>query len=313
MTLPNIKDFDLKNKKVVLRVNYDLPSLSDTSRVDESLPTIKHLLDQKAKITLISHANSTLKPVAKYLSKLLPGVMDCYLRENLRFDPREEANDFSFAQELAHEQDFFINDAFAVSHREHASIVSLPKILPTAFGFDFLEEVTTLSKVLQKSARPSILLIGGAKKDKLTELAKLAKKFDQVLLGGRLPLEIINDQLLITNLVIADLDSSKKDISENSIERFREIISRAKTIVFAGPMGCYEEVGFERGTKAVLEAIAYSSAFTVAGGGDTEMALVKFALKDKISYISSGGGAMLSFLANGTLPGIEAVLKSLKN
>ncbi|MFH1840633.1 MAG: phosphoglycerate kinase [Candidatus Shapirobacteria bacterium] len=308
MKLPSIKDLAIKNKRVLLRVNYDLPSLSDTSRVDESLPTIKYLLRQNAKITLISHSKSSLKPVAAYLSKLLPGVKDCYLRENLRFDPREEANDPSFAKEIACDKDFFINDAFAVSHRKHASIVGLPKILPTAFGFDFLEEIENLSKILENPARPNVLIIGGAKEDKLADLTKLAAKFDQVLIGGRLPVLVSNQLSIMNNLVIAKLNSRGKDISRDSIEQFKKIIVGARTVVLSGPMGCYEEEGSETGTKAVFETIARGPAFSVAGGGDTEMALVKFALKDKIGYISSGGGAMLAFLANGTLPGIEAVL-----
>ena len=140
------------------------------------------------------------------------------------------------------------------------------------------------------------------------DLDKLASKFDQVLLGGKLPVLLNHQSSIINHLVVAELNQTGKDLSSRSIEHFKKIINRAKTVVFAGPMGCYEQVGCEMGTKTIFKAITQSTAFTVAGGGDTEMALAKFALKGKISYISSGGGAMLSFLAHGTLPGIEAVI-----
>jgi phosphoglycerate kinase len=322
MILPGVEDFDLKNKRVLLRVNYDVSlqnnRLVDSSRVDESLSTIKCLLGQGSKITLISHlgrpegqevSTMSLKPVADYLSRLLPGIANCYLRENLRFDPREEANNPEFARELAHNHDFFVNDAFAASHREHASIVTLPQLLPSAFGFDFLEEIANLSKILENPARPAVLVLGGAKEDKLDNLAFLAPKFDSVIIGGRLPLFFHDSQFSIHNSVLAELTSSGKDITQESLDKFQKIIASARTIVLAGPMSLYEEIDSEVGTKSIFEAIAQSSAFTVAGGGDTEAALDAFALRSKISYISSGGGAMLAFLAHGTLPGIEAIIK----
>ena len=257
MVLPNVQDFDLRRQRVLVRVDYDLPlihgQITDTSRVDESLPTLKHLLSQHARITLLSHLGRpegknvpalSLKPVADHLSRLLPGIDHCYLRENLRFDPREETNDPAFVQELARDQDFFVNDAFAVSHREHASIVTLPQLLPSAFGFDFLEEIANLSKILENPARPAVLVLGGAKEDKLDNLAFLAPKFDSVLIGGRLPLFFHDSQFSIHNSILAELNSSGKDITQESLDKFQKIIASAQTVVLAGPMGLFEESDF---------------------------------------------------------------------
>jgi phosphoglycerate kinase len=181
--------------------------------------------------------------------------------------------------------------------------------LPSAFGCDFLDEVAHLSRILENPARPAVLILGGAKEDKLDNLAFLAPKFDSVLIGGRLPLFFHDSQFSIHNSILAELNSSGKDLSLKSVDKFKKIISSAKTIVLAGPMGLFEEGDSEMGTRMIFQAIGQSSAFSVAGGGETATALKKFALQDKISYISSGGGAMLAFLATGTLPGIEAVIK----
>jgi phosphoglycerate kinase len=352
--LPSVKDLTVKKKTVLLRTDYDVPlkrqkakaksqtlEVAETTRIEESLPTINYLLEQQAKVIIISHlgrpegkkiSDLSLKPVADFLnSKLSRKVRSCFagqfkiknfsgfkiannlfLLENIRFWPGEEKNDLNFAQNLASLGDFYVNDAFACAHRQHASVVGLPKFLPSAFGFDFLKEIEILSKIRNNSSRPVVAIFGGAKEDKLEVLAEFLKWVDFVLIGGKLPVLINDLKFKIANLekvFVADLNLEGKDITLESAEKFKKIIAKAKTIIWAGPMGVFENSLYELGTKMIAQAIVNSKAYTVIGGGDTETALTKFALDKKVDYISSGGGAMLEFLAKGTLPGIEAITK----
>jgi phosphoglycerate kinase len=225
--------------------------------------------------------------------------------ENLRFWPEEEANDENFARKLAGLADVYVNEAFAASHRKHASIVGIPQYLPSAFGFHFLEEVEVLDKVRSNPARPATLILGGAKEDKLDRIKEFSAWADQVLIGGKLPKFIRS----FGKVVVAQLTGNGKDISPESAEEFKKIISLSKTVVWAGPMGVYEEGENAHGTREVAQAVVDSGAYSVVGGGDTEAALSKLGFNGKMSYISTGGGAMLEFLANGILPGIEAIKK----
>ncbi len=332
MKLPDLRDFDLTGKKVLLRTDYDVPlrstqgklEVGDDTRIQDSLPTINLLLSKKAKIIILAHlgrpegkvvSDLSLKPVARKLQELLPQVGvkfqgdegEIILLENLRFDQGEENPSTSSGQEftkkLASLGDFFVNDAFACSHREHASIVGLPRLLPHAAGLDLLEEVGTLSKILENPKRPVVVILGGAKEDKLETVGGLATWADYILVGGKLPqFQISNEKI-----IIGTLSESGKDITLETIEKFTEIIKNAKTIVWSGPMGQYEKEKWAMGTKIIGEAVTDSSAFKIIGGGDTEAALTKFGLVDKIDYVSSGGGAMLEFLANGDLPGLKAL------
>ncbi len=325
--LPSVKDLPIGQKTVLLRTDYDVPlkegQVVDTSRIDESLPTINYLLEQKAKVIIVSHLGRpggkivpglSLKPVADILTSLLHDKDDkkMELVENLRFDPREEKNEESFAKELANLAAFYINDAFAVSHREHASIVGIPRFLPSAFGLDFLKEVEVLSGVRENPHRPITLILGGIKKDKLETIEKLLDWVDTILIGGKLPQLMEGPYPDSKKVIVADLKPDGKDITLESIEKFGRIIVQSGTIVWAGPMGFYEEENSQEGTRQIAEAIIGSQAFKVVGGGDTEAALTKFNLVDKIDYVSSGGGTMLEFLAQGTLPGIEAVISGNK-
>lgn len=342
MLLPGVESLKVIDKKVLVRVNYDVPlvdgKIEDTTRIEESLPTVKHLLEKKAsQIILISHLGRpngkrvpelSLKPVAKFLSsKFKVGGSrlqfeienfsgfrigeKIILLENIRFYPGEEANDLDFAKELAGLADFYINEAFACSHRKHASIVGVPKFFPPqnrAFGFDFLKEVEVLGKIRENPKRPLVLLLGGVKKDKIEYAKRLVGWADWVLVGGKLveydgiP-NLVNHPKIIGNLI-----KNGEDITMETAEEFGKILTKAKTVVWAGPMGNFYKKGCEKGTKIVAEAVVKSGAFVVVGGGDTEAALSKFGLTDKVDFFSSGGGAMLEFLAEGTLPGIKAVL-----
>jgi len=328
MQLPSVRDLSLARKSVLLRTDLDVPlkngQVADPTRIEKSLPTIKYLLDQKAKVTIIAHLDRpggkvvpelSLKPVVDFLNELLPGVQDYQLHENLRFEKGEEANDLGFAKKLINKADFYVNDAFAVSHRKHASIVSLPKLLPSAFGINFLHEVEVLGKVKQSPKRPVVVILGGAKEDKLDEVKRLLDWADLILIGGKLPqiLQMKNKQISksMTNdkcrILVANLNKEGKDIDMGSIGRFEEVIMKAGTVVWAGPMGVWEEEQFEKGTREIAQAIIESKAFSIIGGGDTEAALTELGLEKKINFISSGGGAMFEFLATGTLAGIEAI------
>ncbi len=355
MRLPKILDNNLKYRRILLRVDLDVPlreqeskrageregekkwGVADDSRIVESLETINYLLEQKAKIILLSHLGRpegkvmpefSLAPVANKLQELLPkinvkfspfakasegqandqfsmGENQVVMLENLRFDPGEESNDPEFAKKLASNGDFYVNEAFATSHREHASIVGLPKLLPHTAGLRFLNEVENLTKVFENPPRPVITVLGGIKEDKL-DYVKFFKRFsDEILIGGKLPEFIGKDN---KGMVVAQLTSDREDIAEEAIVLFEEKIRKAKTIVLSGPMGKYEDENHRSGTERIFKAIANSSAFKIAGGGDTETAITRLAINEKFNWISVGGGAMLEFLAKRTLPGIEALL-----
>jgi len=359
MKLPSVKNLSVTQKRVLLRTDYDVPlklaqsakckvqswRVTDATRIADSLPTINYLLSKQAKIIILSHLGRpegrvveelSLEPVANMLAVILKCQIvkqedgwkigeEIFLKENLRFNPEEEGNDPKFAQNLGSLGDFYVNDAFACSHRKHASIVGIPKFLPAsrrAFGFDFLEEVKALTKIKDNPRRPVVVILGGVKEDKLKVMDELTRWADYILIGGKLPTLMENGECPPARLrqakqagrmenkgriVVASLNPEGKDITLETIEKFTEIIKNAGTIVWAGPMGIFEDKRFEKGTKEIAEAIVKSGAFSVVGGGDTEAALTKFALDKKVSFISSGGGAMLEFLAKGTLPGIEAI------
>lgn len=322
MKLPKLGDLEVVGKKVLVRMDLDL-SDSDDSRLETSLETLLFLTRNKAKITIIGHKGRpggkaveslSLKPVSQQLEKLLIKELgekemkeiDIDVMENLRFNPGEEANDKHFAEHLAEDGEIYINEAFAASHRRHASIVGLPRLLPHAAGFRFFEEVETLSKILEKPKKPALVIIGGAKKDKLALIEDLKKFADRILIAGKLPeymLEIKDEKLIVARLL-----PDKEDMTVRSMEEFEEEIEKAGTIVVSGPMGKFEKEGHRQGTKRILEAIANSSAFKLAGGGETEKAISMFGLEDRFDWVSVGGGASLQFLAKGTLPGIEALL-----
>jgi len=340
MNLPKLTDLQIENKRVLLRVNYDVPlkndfewQVADSSRIDESLATINFLLQKKAKIILLSHLGRpggevnpdlSLKPIVDYLSNKLNKQIplakefdklpdnELVMLENLRFWFQEEANDLVFAQNLAKMGDFFINDAFACSHRSHASIVGLPQFLPSAIGFDFQKEMEILSKVKDNPQRPLVIILGGAKKDKLDKLELLSEWADFVLIGGKLP-EFLGKENNNDKLKVAVLDYSKQDINSKSISQFEAIIKMAKTIIWAGPMGVCKAKESTLATQRLAQAIVESGASSLIGGGDTEAILTKLGLIEKINNVSSGGGAMLEFLAEDSLPGIDAILKGGAN
>lgn len=322
MNLPKLSDTDLSDKKVIVRLDLDTPK-NDLSRLETSLPTLKFLLEKNCKIVVIGHkgrpeGSPEGKPDPELsilhfkdeIEKLLHSKDKITVLENLRFDKGEEANDLKFAEKIAENGDFFVNEAFASSHRKHASIVSLPKLLPHAAGFRFVEEVENLSKVLKNPKHPIVIIISGVKDDKLQYIENFSRFADRILIGGRLPDYIHDSSPLRKNskVIVASLIADKEDLSVHSIEQFEGEIANAQTIVVSGPLGKFEEEGHRQGTQRVFEAVVNSNSFKIAGGGDTEVAINLLHLKEKFDWISVGGGAMLEFLAKGTLPGIEALL-----
>ncbi|CAN5338883.1 phosphoglycerate kinase [soil metagenome] len=315
LNLPKLTDANLQNKKVLLRADLDFdPSDLTNLRLISLIPTLDYLKSQNCIITIIGHRGRpggkvdeslSLMPFQSYFQKWGATVL-----ENLRFNPGEENNDLEFAQSLAEGHDFFVNEAFGTSHRKSASIVSLPKLLPHAAGLRFIQEVENLGRVLENPVNPVVSLISGVKEDKLTYVESFLKFSDKVLIAGRLPFLIGDDNPLRNNskVIVAKLAADNEDITIHAIEDFEKEILSAKTIVLSGPIGKFEEEGHRQGTKRVFEAISNANAFKVAGGGDTENAIKLLGLNDKFNWISVGGGAMLEFLAKGTLPGMEALI-----
>jgi phosphoglycerate kinase len=344
MQLPDLRNFDLKGKRVLVRCDYDVPLengvVVDDSRILASLPTIQYLLSQNAKVILLAHLGRpngevkeelSLKPVAEKLHELLPDINfkfeifnfqsnsndqifnsdgEVILLENLRFDKREEENDPEFTQKLASLGDFYVNDAFAVSHREHASIVGLPKLLPHAAGFQLQKEVATLSSTFENPRRPVVLLLGGVKEDKLKIIPGFLSWVDRILIGGYLPM-IIDEQ---PDLVVKDqkveigtLSDNKLDLDLATTEKFAEALEKAGTIIWAGPLGKTEDPEGVNATKTIAQVLSGINALKIGGGGDTEAVLTKLNLLGSMDYISMGGTAMLEFLAYHHLPGIEVL------
>ena len=316
MNLPKITDIDISGKKVILRLDLDTDPDPNDLRIKASKETIDHLHSKNSQIIIIAHRGRPDGKVDNNLSlksfePLFPG---CEIKENLRFNPGEEENDVSFAKEISSWGDVYINDAFASSHRQHASIVGVPKYLPHAMGFRFGKEVENLGKVAENPERPLVFLISGIKKDKLAYIKSFEEIADKILVGGRLP-DFLEDRGLESvrtqsgKVIVGNLVMDKEDITLNTIEKFEKIVESAKTVVVSGPLGKYEDEGHRQGTERVFKKILENNnAFKVAGGGDTERAISLLSLPGKFDWISVGGGAMLEFLSKHTLPGIEALL-----
>lgn len=361
---------DIKGKRVLVRVDFNLPineqgEISNDFRIRKTLPTIDFLRKNGAKIFLISHFGSnqdkTIKRVIDYCKKYFPIAFvksieetkklklkdgDSVLLENVRLLGKGETNnDSEFAKALASLADIYINEAFSVSHRAHASIVSVPKLLPSYAGALFAEEVETLSKAFNPE-HPFIFVSGGKKSDtKMPLIGKFIISADRLFIGGVLANEFFkakglsvgqstvvknsgvkiewldNSKLVLPKEVIVDRGGKKLelpitqiasedrivDASESFAKELRASLKDARLVIWNGPLGLCEN-GFCLGTDSVAAAIADSKAFSIVGGGDTEAEIDSLGLSSKFSFVSTGGGAMLEFLADETLPGIEALM-----
>ncbi len=383
-----IKDIDLKNKKVLVRVDFNVPikegKVKDDTRIRAALPTISYLLEQNAAVILCSHLGRpkdtpepefSLKPVADYLADLVEADVyfaeDCVgpvaeeaarklnhgeilVLENTRFHKEETKNDESMAKQLAALADIYVNDAFGSAHRAHASTEGVAKFLPAVAGFLLEKEIQYLDQAIENPKRPFVAILGGAKvSDKIGVIKNLLVKADHVLIGGGMANtffkaqgidvsdSLVEDDALETarelmksggaklhlpvDVVIADkfADEAESktilvgqvpegwrilDIGEKTISQFAEIISTSGTVVWNGPMGVFEMPRFAKGTFEVAKSVADSEAISVIGGGDSAAAIQQSGLADKISHISTGGGASLEMLEGIQLPGVVALL-----
>ncbi|HVV14819.1 MAG TPA: phosphoglycerate kinase [Candidatus Paceibacterota bacterium] len=320
MQVTSIRDADVSGKRVLVRVDFNVPmkdgQVVDDARIKAALPTIGFLHERgAAQIILLAHLG---RPDGKVVEDLRLAPIEARARalinapfemhENLRFDAREEANDEGFAKELAGLGDIFVNEAFADSHRAHASIVGIPKFLPSYAGLRFEEEVTKLSAALTPPPG-AVAIIGGAKiETKAPLIEKFAATYSLILVGGA----IANEYTAKTNNVMLPQDGVSDathvaDIGPETARAWTEIIAQAPFVVWNGTMGMYEQSAFIGGTDAIAKAIIGSRAVAIIGGGDTAAAVAKFAFDPARIFISTGGGAMLEFLIQGTLPGIEAL------
>lgn len=323
--------FNFQGKKVFLRIDADVDYRKEKNQlvVDEDfrlkavLPTIRFLKEKKVgQIILAGHLGRpggkkkpelSLGPVARWFDCPLISLnqkpeSDLVLLENLRFDPGEEKNNLVLAKKLASWVDVYINDSFANSHRHHASIIGLAKLLPSFLGLRVEAEIKTLSWLRKEAKRPLVFILGGSKTGKIDYLSFFCQWADYLLIGGKLPL-LIKRKITNPKVKIAQLGKEEKDLSLKSIREFKEIIKKGKTIIWAGPMGVYEEKKFRQGTWETVKAIVKSNAFKVAGGGDSHRVLSWTKSWTKFDFVSAGGGAMLQFLKDETLPGIEAIIK----
>ena len=350
LKLPDVREANVQGKKVFLRLDLDVPieyqisnikyQISDDSRLLGGMETLNYLLKNGAMVLIAGHLGRpadqfekrfSLEPIAEWFSARLEvqskkskiGEFDAWkigesitLLENLRFFKEEGHNDPVFSEKLAKLAEIYVNDAFAASHRSHASIVGVPKFLPHFAGIRFQKETEELSKVIENPQRPLTVIVGGAKiETKLPLIEKMHGFADYVLVGGQIAketktlLKIQHEKIGGKKgiLFVADSNSDGTDISYESVENFVQVINSSQTIVWNGPVGKIPEG--ERGSKELANAISKSSAHTVVGGGDTVSFLKKEGLLDKFSFVSTGGGAMLEFLSGQPLPGIEALQK----
>lgn len=390
--MKTIRDMEISGKRVFFRADFNVPldesqNITDDSRIQAVVPTLKYAADHGAKLIIASHLGRpkgkpvpemSLSPVAKRLGMLLEKQVtmadncigsgakepiskmekgDIVLLENLRFHPQEQKNDDEFAKELASLCDIYVNDAFAVSHRVNASVVAITKYAPLSVaGFLLEKEIKYFKKAMDDPERPLAAIVGGSKvSDKLGALENMLQRVDKFLIGGAMA----NTFLKSTGCAVGkskvedDLVQAAESIMKKAAEKgikfylpvdavaashpdmkaeikkvpvweipsdwmildigpatsllFSEVLSDAKTIVWNGPLGVFEMDPFSRGTLDMAQNLADSDAMTIVGGGDTDAAIHKTGKADKITYISTGGGAFLSLLEGKALPGIVAL------
>jgi len=381
----------IQNKQILLKVDFNVAldtdfNISDDSKIKQTLPTIEHLLKNNNRLIIVSHLNHrptrgskySLAKVVTKLQKYFPqcniSLVDNFLTcdksifhnqtakdilvlENIRFYPEEMQNAPNFSQELANLADIFVNDAFAVSHRAHASTVGVASLLPAYGGLLMKKEITMLSKGILKPKQPVAAIIGGVKiSTKINLLERLINITDDIIVGGALANTFLASQdkkmgksfyekeytekaqellslaihrntniHLPSDALVGKMDDFKNkgtnknfenikkndqilDIGTQTRKQFGEVIAKAKTIIWNGPVGYTENPQYKKGTDFIYKAITNNKkAISLLGGGDTLAVISGKKNLDKITHISTGGGAMLEFIEQGTLPGIEAL------
>ena len=388
-----ILDVDVAGKKILLRCDFNVPQDKETGaitsdkRIVAALPTIRYLLEKKAAVIACSHLGKpkgewktklSLAPVAQRLSELLGQEVifakdivgedakakaaalqggQIMLLENLRFDPREEKNDPSFAEELASMAELYVSDAFGTVHRAHASTAGVAAYLPAVSGLLVAKELEVMGGALNNPKRPFVAVLGGAKvSDKIGVINNLLDKADTIIIGGGMAYTFAKAQggsigkslceedkldyaremiakaekngvklLLPSDTMAADdfsNDAKRQvvstmaipdgwegmDIGPDTIRTFCDAVKGAGTVVWNGPMGVFEFENFAAGTRAMAQALADSGAITIVGGGDSAAAVEQMGFADKVTHISTGGGASLEFLEGLELPGVACLL-----
>lgn len=339
--LLDLKKEDIYQKKIFLRADLDVPvknrEVGDSTRLNAWYPTLEYLLKNQAKVFIAGHLGRpagideklSLKPVAEWIKKELELHNDLkevqvgefkaweltgnvFVLENLRFFKEEEENNPDFSQKLAALAQLYVNDAFASSHRAHASIVGITKFLPSYAGLRLVKEVEELSNVLNNPKRPLVVILGGAKiETKLPLVEKMHQFADYVLVGGEIA---ENDKVLLkvqhekitgkkSALILSELNEGMTDTTLKSVENFIQISQTAQTIVWNGPLGIIEDPK-NTATLEMAKELVKINAYIIVGGGDTVAFLKKNNLLDKFSFASVGGGAMLEFLSGIKLPGL---------
>src|SRR3989338_6797802 len=382
-----IDEVEIKNKTVLLRVDFNVSlnpnyTIADDTRIRQSIPTIKYLLERGNRLILLAHLGRphapdmrlSLRKVVPDLKKYLVGYRpiliedfqkevavfktqdshEILIYENIRFHPEEEKNDPHFAKRLSKLGDVYVNDAFGVSNRSHASLVGIPRYVPSYGGLLLKREIELISKAIEKPKKPFVAIIGGAKiKTKIPLISRLVEIADHVIVGGGLAnaflfaqgfsigksicdTEHLNEIRklfflaaekhtvihLPTDVMVGQPDKhishirDVKDIPEGlqildvgpaTLAKYGALISEARTIIWNGPMGYFENPTFRQGTDFIFYAITNNPlAASIVGGGDTIAAISNKEYVNKITHVSTGGGAMLEFIEKGTLPGIEA-------
>lgn len=371
--LPDIRDVrDLAGKRILLRAGLNVPvadgKVQNAFRIARAMPAIEHLVAHGARVILVSHigreADETLAPVYEYMRALLPTLRFCkdvtgdlvrracaeltdgdvVMLENLRSVAGETDNDAAFAAELASYADLYVNDAFAASHRVHASIVGVPALLPAYFGSNFIAEYAALSGARAPES-PSLFILGGAKfETKLPLALQSLDNYDSVFIGGALahdiwrakgyeigtsvhsdidlsesplvgaanlllPIDVVVEQNGTTRVCAPEevqIDEMILDAGPKTVELIAARAAEARAILWNGPLGNYER-GFKTATEEVARAVARSDAHSVVGGGDTIASIESLCLSEHFGFLSTAGGAMLTFLETGTLPALDAV------
>lgn len=279
-----------------------------------SLYQIKNDVEEILGYKIIFVSDCIGEEVKNAMDKLKEGEMA--MLENVRFYPGEgsvktgEEYDAEFAKKLAENFDIFVNDAFSQSHRSQASISGIPKFIPSYAGILLQKEVEEMEKIKNDFARPAVAIIGGAKiETKLPVIKFFEEKYDNILVGGKIANEALDQKTQFSEKVILPFDfiDDRLDIGPKTLEKFQETISSAKTIVWNGPTGKFEDEKYAMSSNEILKAVLRSGAYTVVGGGETLEILEKNNAQDLISFVSTGGGAMLEYLGGGEMPGIKVL------
>lgn len=365
---------ELTNKKILLRVDFDISvkggKIRENFRIKSHRETLDYLLDNGAKVMLISHlghdvSEASFAPIVEQLGLILGQTLTLVphaaldsvgalfdkcpilLLDNLRQDSREVENDDGFAMELAKGFDYYINDAFAAMHRNHASLVAITRHLPSYAGLLVKKEIDNLEQAMGAPMEGKVLVLGGAKiSTKMPIIKNFLDKADKILIGGALAnnffkaqgikigTSVVDDSIapdirseniiLPKDFITAEKESESGsvklykqladvgpieailDIGPETAEEWADIIERSKMVIWNGPMGFFEHKNFAEGTEIVAEAVVKAEC-SIIGGGDTIAAVDKFGLLERYSFVSTGGGAMLEFLAGNKLPGLEAL------